>query len=482
MLDICRKTYCLSLSWLLAAAMLILTGCSFFGYISAGLTVSVTNDNNQVLSVEGHSNLPDGTVVRAVLKESEKPIAKNTCSLENGRFHTVLDISLAPGNCALSLEAVIDPVESPLDVKDVLGSHGEFLIGEQVEDIDGSSCLVNRMRLVLPMNKRNMAIRRVQAGDYNLGIAALEGIMAVEPNDDEVKAWLGYALLSRDSSENSIGSRAYELLNSVNLKKLNEPIRSLCGSKLARWKEAVDKEKQERERRQAIRSTLARREARKSEIKVGRTLGGVDIGVSARDVYQLAIPDKYPAWSSSGLVLYHMPDRPVDVYFDGQTSVVVEVYTESRSYLVGGRVGVGQDMADAEEMFPDGRLTLDSERFMPDGSRVSFGQFACPRGVVFKIKRMAANDGTLISDIITGISIVAPFSWEEAPAHEQPSEQQAAKASETQPALQKAYPQAASRNSGEDAVGNAAVSGGSNSVDNGAAAKTAVKSEAAGIK
>ncbi len=459
-----------------AVVLLLLLGlasaCSFFGYISAELSVSVTNDNNHLLAVEGHSNLPDLTPVIVSLREDHDIIVKGNGALKNGAFFVSLDLGNAPGNSALSLEVMLDPSQGPESVKKLTGEHGDLLIGEQVENVGENSVVVDRLRLVLPMNKRQAAIRRVEAGDYKKGIAALEDIMLVEPEEQEVMAWLAYALLSHDSHEDALGSRAYGLLASVDIKKLNEPIRTYCKGWHERWKALRENQKVEQARLKAIRQAKAEREADKNRLIPGVSLGGVKLGMSAKEVYALAIPDKYPAWSND-IVIYHMPDRDVEVHFDGQTSRVIEVHTESNSFALKNNIRVGSTLNAVQNIYSDGRLNMGEYEYLNDGSMVAFGEYTCPDGLIFYVKRMATNDGIWLGDKVKGISVVAPFQWSESDLKEleeaaklkaakdgqaMVSEDSYPKAQETKPSVEKssASEQETQSQTGEQADGSPA--------------------------
>ncbi|MGM9992116.1 MAG: hypothetical protein ACI376_04600 [Candidatus Bruticola sp.] len=405
-----KNLFCRLLLTILSLSVLQ-AGCSFLGYFAAELSVSVTNDKNHILAVEGHSSMPDETPVSVVLREEKDVIAKSITSVKRGAFAVALDLSTAPGNCALTLEVVLDPSKGPASVQKITGKHGEFLYGSQVEEIGNSCFLAERLRLVLPMSRRMVAIRRAMAGDYGRAIANLEDILAVEPNDEEVKAWLAYSLLSRDPHEDKLGSRAYELLGSINLKKLSEPISSYCG----KWQERLialkSKKSAEIARKAAIAKNLAAKAALKDRLEAGSFLGGVYLGAPARKVYELAIPEKYPAWLGD-VVTYRMPDRNVEVYFDGLTSEVIEIHTEDPKFAAKNNVGVGSTLGDVAAAYPNGRLTMGQPEPQSDGNVVTFGEYSCPEGLVFYIKRLATNEGLILSEKVRGLSVIAPFEWD----------------------------------------------------------------------
>ncbi|MBQ7529537.1 hypothetical protein IJT10_06505 [bacterium] len=395
------------------AGAIFCSGCSLFGYVAADLTISITNDNNVLMSVEGKTNLPDDTPVRIYLKEQDKVISNGDAVVEKGSFVDTIDLSYAPGNTALTLEVIVDPTEAPDNVQRIIGEHGEFMISDQLEELGNTNCLVERLRIVLPMSKRKVAIRRIQSGDYGLGLVSLENIIESDPNDEEAKAWMAVALLNKDASENTVGSRAYNLLSSIKINNLHEPLRGMC----IHWKERWDREesiaRKERERKDAIAKNKAKLNATRYLIKPGEYLGGVFIGAEAKEVYSLAVPKNYPSPDATGIIKYKMPDRPITVYFDNSTSRVIEIYTEDATFSLVGNIGVGSTVSSVKKHFPDGRLRMDEDEYQPDGMILAFGNYSCPEGIIFKIKRLCTNDGLIVKNAVVGMSVVAPFALPE---------------------------------------------------------------------
>ncbi|MGN0011910.1 MAG: hypothetical protein ACI37J_01150, partial [Candidatus Bruticola sp.] len=120
--------------WRLTALFVLsafLAGCSLLGYFDANLSVSVTNDKNHLLAVEGRTSMPDDTPVSVVLREEKEVLAKVSTTVESGVFAVTLDLSTAPGNCALNLDIILDPSQGPESVQKVTGKRGEYLYGEQ---------------------------------------------------------------------------------------------------------------------------------------------------------------------------------------------------------------------------------------------------------------------------------------------------------------------------------------------------------------
>lgn len=388
-----------------------LAGCSLWGYFDANLSVSVTNDKNHLLAVEGRTSMPDETPVSVVLREDKEVLAKGGTVVKNGAFAVTLDLTTAPGNCALNLDITLDPSQGPESVQKVTGKRGEYLYGEQVKEVGNLYLLTERLRLVLPMDRRAVAMRRAMAGDYNLAIDSLEDMLVVEPNDQDLKAWLAYSLLSRDPHEDKLGSQAYQLLGAVKANQLGEPVRTYCQKWLDRLQQLKAEQAKENERKAAIAKTLAKRAALKNKLEAGKFLGGVFLGATAKEVYELAIPDIYPTWSGE-VVIYHMPDRNVEVHFDGKTSEVIEVHSEDPKFAAKNNVGVGSPLSEVAGAYPDGRLTMGIAEAQSDGTSVAFGEYACPEGLVFYIKRLIAADGLILSETVKGLSVIPPFQWD----------------------------------------------------------------------
>ena len=385
-------------------------GCSLLGYTEALLTVTITNDNNQLLAVEGRSNLPDATPVRITLSEDGSSLVQNQTSLQKGSFVSTLDLGMVPGNSALSLEVALEPANGPESVRRQTGEYGQYLIGSQVEEEGKNYRVVERLRLVLPMNRREAAIRRVQMGNYGPGVAALEDVLAVDPQNPELQGWLAVALLNRDPLEDVYGSRAYTLLEKIEPRQLSALLRQRSAhwrARLALLRSEYQKKAQRQEEIERHKAILA---ARKLEIVAGKSLGGVDLGLSAASVYEMAVPEKYPLWRGE-VIFYNMPDRPVSVYFDAKSGRVIELNTESPEYLLAGKLRVGSPLSDVELIYPEGHLNMGMDRQLSDGNLMAYGEYSCPQGLIFHIKRISMVDGLILSDQVESISVVPPFEW-----------------------------------------------------------------------
>ena len=51
------------------------------------------------------------------------------------------------------------------------------------------------------------------------------------------------------------------------------------------------------------------------------------------------------------------------------------------------------------------------DRQLSDGNLMAYGEYSCPQGLIFHIKRISMVDGLILSDQVVSISVVPPFEW-----------------------------------------------------------------------
>lgn len=392
----------------LALLLLALPGCAVWRARPVALEAEVVNDGNRVLTLEGQAQLPDRAPLEAVLTETEeRVVARGRGTVHHGRWFLTLDVSLAPGNTPMDLAVVFDPVDAPSEVQREVGGEGQRMVGEGVE-FDGSHPrLVERLRIVLPMNRRDAGIREVMAGDFEAGIAALEPVLERTPGDVEAGAWLGLALLQRYPAERRPRSRAHQALLAARKAGVGEPARSQVEEWLARLEREASLDDRRRERSHEERAARERQERRKRLVEPGRALGGIDLGAEAGVVFGQYRPAAFPTWGTDPVVVT-FPQLPgVEVEFDGGTRLVTRISTSSEGQRLEGGLGVGSPFMAFQERFPGLQARFGPLQAGPDGVRRSRGEVRSAEGLLVVVER-EVDDLGLPMDGVVAIGVVPP--------------------------------------------------------------------------
>lgn len=382
-----------------------------FGYKSYYLSTEIINDANKILTVEGHTNLPSGSPITSIIADdSAHTLARGECIAEKGAYCLALDLSMVPGNKNVILEVYCDPVTASDKVKSILGDDGRYMMGSQIEETTAGNRLMQRTHLVLPMSRRDAAIKSVQLGDYSLGVSGLEGITDQNPDDKEAQGWLALALLQHNPSERQIDSRAYGILKKIDPSTLQAPLKNSCQV----WFDKINAEaaeiREKRNRAEAIRLAKVQREQMKKTIQPGVSLGGVKIGATFKEAVAACPPSLYPSWDAP-IVKYTMQDRGVTVFFDKETKRVDALSTRRPKTGLKGGVNIGSSLNDALPYYPGGRSRILEHKKTADG-KISVGEFIHPSGLILTFRREYGLFGP-VNDEIIEMMVIAPFNWDD---------------------------------------------------------------------
>ena len=387
-------------------------GCAMFGYRSVSLDIDVVNEGNRLLTVAGSADLPNGLPLAVSLSDSETVLKRVNTEVIKSQYGAVLDISDLNGNERYILEVSTDPTLWNEEQRRELGDYGQCMMGNQVEEEGINYCLRERIRLLLPMQKREAAIRHIQNGDYAFGISALNDVVALNGSDEEAAAWLAVALVHNNQGERHLNSRAYDIMHKIKSAKLPRELRGQCAQWLERWKNEESELKLKQERAKAIAANRQAAAQRRLEIVPGRGMADIYIGQEARAVFSVCPLAGSMDWSGE-VARFDVPQRQVVVYFAPETRRVVEVATNSARLRHVSGLGVGSELQDVMRVFPGGELSWEEESQsqgeggLDEVTEVRLGRYEHPKGIVFGLKREVLGLGLSV-ETVTSVSVIAP--------------------------------------------------------------------------
>ncbi len=391
----------------LVGLALFMAGCGCLGSRSFHLQTDLVNDGNRLLALEGTSNLPEGSRLSATLKDAERLLGTNRTTLRQGRFLMTLDVSQAPGNVPLLLEVTFDPRSASAEIQDVVGAEGQWMLGDQVEDEGGAWRLVDRAHVILPMNRRDAAIRLVEGGSLVEGIVGLQSEVGQVTEDPEAAAWLALARMQRIPSERQAGSTSHR-----NLAKAAQVARlsGALGDEARLWLTRLGREEALLARRQTWarerRQAQASRERRRWLVEPGKAMAGVELGGEAARVLAEFKPDRIPDFSAGNAVV-RLTDRQVDVELDAATRRVVRIFSTSERFRLPGDLGVGVPLLVFQERYPGLAVSFGPVQTAEDGSRTAHGEAVLEEGLVLRVERHVGRLG-LNFDLVVGLGVVPP--------------------------------------------------------------------------
>lgn len=346
---------------LLTTAWLALAGCHMTWVRSIRLQVQLTNDRNELLTVEGDTNLPDGALIEARLSQKDgRRWAGGRGWVRQGHYFVVLEINRCPGFRPLNLDVFFDPVLASASVQQVVGTRGEAMSGDLLVESHDRLLVLKRTRVMLTMSARDMALRRLQQGDGD--VEELQSYLTRHPNDAESLIGLGLAFLKHRPSQQYVNSDGYKLLQQGILNKpASNALEMEARLGLARLDEKARREAEERERRQA--PTYSSRFVNETLIRPGQALGAFRLGMGHQFLAMsfrmrpTQIKSQYTIDVIPGLVLT----------FAGEDGALERASTTDIRYRTQEGIGPGSDVEELQRVLPSLKIEFGPARVGDDG-------------------------------------------------------------------------------------------------------------------
>jgi hypothetical protein len=341
-------------------AGLTLAGCHLTWVRPVRLDVRLTNDRNELLTVEGATSLPDGALVEARLSQADgRRWATGRGWVRQGHYYIVLEVNRCPGFKPLNLDVFFDPVLASASVQQLVGSRGEAMSGDLLVEAHDRILVLKRTRVVLTMSARDMAIRRLQQGDGDVN--ELQSYLVRHPNDPESLIGLGLAYLKHRPSQQHVHSDAYKLLQQGVVGKPASNALEMEGRLwIARLDEKAKREAEERERRKA--PTYSSRFVSETLIAPGQAIGAFRLGMGEqflRMSFQLRptqVKGQYGIDAIPGLLLG---------FTEGGN--LVRISTTDTRYRTQEGIGPGSEAEELKRVLPSLQISYSAPETKEDG-------------------------------------------------------------------------------------------------------------------
>ena len=393
--------------------LLLSVACSAPQPYKVDMAFQVTNTADHILVVEGETNLPAGSPLKAELATRDGQVKlRDSSVVSHGKFFFDFDLAGLDG---LSLYQVIvrfDPQSAPLGVRQTTGMFGEALEGSGIKEVDSRKVLERKLEVILTAGGgdedwEGRDFAGMDVSERARLIAQLEKVVEEKPEDRSAKLALARAYIADDPRELSRGTRAFGLLKEVSSRSEADPLSTQAGKMVAGIEGEEAKAKAKTEQREKI--SRGDKYKQDKTIRPGDSMGGFKLGASYRILKRHLKLKKPPDFSDPDVWAEVQPTEypGLTLYFDSRTQRLVAARTTSEGYRLPERFGVGNLLQELQATY--GKDAVPTPKFVYKGTRPSghtvFRGTTVADGLEFEIVRTVDPVFGLPVDTVEAVSI-----------------------------------------------------------------------------
>lgn len=377
------------------------------------MSLHATNTADHILVVEGQTNLPAGSPLKAELLTREgQVLLRDSSVVSHARFFFDFDLTRLDGLEMCQVKVRFDPQAAPLGVRQVTGLWGEALRGSGVQTTSQRRLLERQLEVILVPGGQgeDWEGRDFEALDVSERVrltAQIEKRLEQHPEDRHARLALARAYIASDPRELASGTRAHALLRQVAEGSAEDAL-GLQASKIL---EGVAAEEKEAQAKMARREKVTRGDRFREEktILPGRAVGAFRLGTSFR-LLQRHLKVKEPpevTADSDGLLLKPSEFPGLELTFASATYRLRSIRTTSERFKLPEGFGVGNLLQELQEAYGKEAVPTPDFRFQEtraDGTRVYRGRTVAS-GLEFEIVRTVDPVFGLPLDKVEAISV-----------------------------------------------------------------------------
>ncbi len=393
-----------------------MSGCEEPPARAVSMKFQATNTADHILIVEGETDLPGGSPLKAELRNREDQVlSRDSAVVRKGKFYFDFDLTTLSGLSLYQVRVKFDPQDAPLGVRRTTGLWGQALEGKGVRDkVDGRNGRYFEQRIdVLLTNDatgqdwegRDFGAMDVSERSRITGI--LEKQVEEKPGLRSAKFALARAYIASDGRELAAGSRSHVLLQDVIKIKDDDAIGRQVQQILQNidLKEAtVEAAKVEREK-----LTSGAKYLNERSITPGQSIGAFNLGMSYRILQHRLKFDSPPIFSEAQEFVVAKPKEPtgVELTFRSTDRRLQSVRTTSEAFRLPEGFGVGSMLHEIQQAYGTVAVptpTFRQVRVQADG-RVVYKGTIRTSGLEFEIRRVVDPVFPLPVDLVDAIVV-----------------------------------------------------------------------------
>jgi hypothetical protein len=376
------------------------------------MNFQATNTADHILIVEGTTNLPPGSPLKAELQTRDGQVMlRDSAVVSRGKFYFDFDLKGLNGLSLYQVKVRFDPQIAPLGVRQSTGLWGERLEGPGVREEQSRRLVERKLEVILTAGGQGQDwegrdFAAMEVSERARIISQLEKLTEEKPEDRHAKLALARAYIVSDSRELASGTRAYALLKEVASRQSDDHLATQASRITSEIEAREAQARAKAEQRRKISS--GERYQKEKTIWPGKSLGAFTLG-SAYRIHQRHLKLSHPPDFSDKerpTVLKPTNLPGLELRFDSRQRLIA-IRTTSDQFTLPEGFGVGSLLQELQEAY--GKEAIPTPRFQHEGTREDgrtiFRGFVLAQGVEFEIVRSVDAIFGLPVDKVVAITV-----------------------------------------------------------------------------
>lgn len=380
------------------------------------MSFTATNTADHILVVEGRTNLPAGSPLKAELRTRDgRVMLRDTAVVSHQSFFFDFNLEQLTGLNLYQVHVTFDPEGSPLGVRRVTGLWGEALEGPGVSVVNSRRIVQRDLEVILSATVKGQDwegrdFEAMEVSERARLIHELEELLEESPQDRQAKLALARAYIAANPRELASGTRAHMRLKEVVGGKVEDKLSVQAQTYLSQVEAHEAKAEKAREQREKV----ARGEKYRTEIEIvpGRSIGAFNLGAPYRILQRHLKLDTPPDFSK--------PERPavlrptnfpgLEFTFNSLGRRIQSIRTTSDRYKLPEGFGVGNLLQELQSAYGEDAVPTPTFTYLTtraDGYAIYRGKITA-EGLEFEIRREINPTFALPVDKVSAITVFAP--------------------------------------------------------------------------
>ncbi len=380
------------------------------------MSFKATNTADHILVVEGRTNLPPGSPLKAELRTRDgRVMLRDSAVVSHESFFFDFNLEQLTGLNLYVVHVTFDPEGSPLGVRRTTGLWGEALEGPGVSVVNSRRIVARDLEVILSATAKGQDwegrdFEAMEISERARLTHKLEELLEEKPDDREAKLALARAYIASNPRELAGGTRAHMRLKEVADGKLDDKLAAQARTYLSQIEAKEAKAEKAKEQREKV----ARGEKFKTQTDIvpGRSIGAFNLGAPYRLLQRHLKLDTPPDFTDPDTPAVVRPTNfsGLELTFNSLGRRIQSIRTTSVRYKLPEGFGVGSLLQELQAAYGTEAVPTPNFTFLrtrEDGYAIYRGTVTA-EGLEFEIRREVNPTFALPVDKVSAITVFAP--------------------------------------------------------------------------